>query len=74
MLFRSAVYIIYACMLMLVVLIGIILIAVKHKSFKLQPVDGALQKGQRFKTVFLNVGMLLFCAYWVYEIIMQLLA
>lgn len=69
-----AVYMIYACMLMLVVLIGIILIAVKHKSFKLQPVEGALQKGQRFKTVFLNVGMLLFCAYWVYEIIMQLLA
>ncbi len=69
-----AIYMIYACAIMLVVLIGIILLAVKHKSFKLQPVEGALQKGERFKIVFLNVGMILFCAYWVYEIIKQLLA
>ncbi len=69
-----ALYMIYACVIMLVVLIGIILLVVKRKSFKLQPVEGALEKGQRFKVVFLNVGMILFCAYWVYEIVKQLLA
>ncbi len=69
-----AVYMIYACVLFLVVIIGIVLLVVKRGSFKLQPVESALQKGQRFKVVFLNVGMILFCAYWVYEIIMQLLA
>lgn len=69
-----ALYMIYACVIMLVVLIGIVMLVIKRKHFKLQPVEGALQKGERFKIVFLNVGMILFCAYWVYEIIKQLLA
>jgi len=69
-----AAYVIYACVLMLVVLLGIVLMVVKRKSFYLKPVEGALQKGQRFKAVFLNLGMILFSAYWVYEIIKQLLA
>lgn len=40
---------------------GIILLIVKRRRLTLTPGELAIEKGQRFKTVILNVGMLLFC-------------
>lgn len=40
---------------------GIVLLIVKRRAFVLKPGEIVIEKGQRFKTVILNVGMALFC-------------
>ncbi len=40
---------------------GIVLLIVKRRKLTLTPGELAIEKGQRFKTVILNVGMILFC-------------
>ena len=44
------------------------------KKFKLQPAEVAIEKGKKFSTCMLNVGMILFCAIWILTMIVQLLA
>lgn len=44
-----------------IVIAGIVLLIVKRRKMTLNPGEIVIEKGQRFKTVILNVGMLLFC-------------
>lgn len=52
---------------------GIVLFVVFRKRFVLSKGEIQLPKGKRFTTVWLNVGMVLFTAYWIYRIVEQLL-
>lgn len=65
-------YMVYLCMIMAMVIAGIVLFIVFRKRFALTAGAVQLPKGSRFKTVFLNVGMLLYCAFWIAEIVLQL--
>lgn len=61
----------YVLFLFAVVIAGLVLIIVFFKRFKLE--SGCVPKGQRFKTLIVNPGMLFFCAIWIITIIIQLL-
>lgn len=65
-------YMIYFCLIIAMVIAGIVLFIVFRKHFALKSGEVQLPKGNRFKTVFLNVGMLLYCAFWIAEIVLQL--
>lgn len=65
-------YMVYLCMIMTMVIAGIVLFIVFRKRFALTAGEVQLPKGSRFKNVFLNVGMLLYCAFWIAEIVLQL--
>ena len=67
-----ALYLGYAIFLMIIVFTGIILLLVKRKKFYVNHTAEELPKGQRFSSVFLNVGMLLFSIFWIIQIVVQL--
>lgn len=52
---------------------GIILFILNRKKFVLTAHESDLEKGQQFKTVILNPGMLLFSIFWIVMIIWQLI-
>ena len=52
---------------------GIILFILNRKKFVLTAYESDLEKGQQFKTVILNPGMLLFSIFWIVMIIWQLI-
>lgn len=53
---------------------GILLIVfLVKKRFTLIPGEMAIPKGKRFRTVILNVGMCLFCLFWLVNIVSQLI-
>lgn len=62
----------YALGLVCFVIIGVVMLLVKRKKFTLNAGEITIEKGQRFKTVLLNVGMLIYCIYWLAQIILQL--
>lgn len=64
----------YALILFVLVIIGVILLIVKRKKFVVNHTEEELPKGKRFSTVFLNVGMILFCGLMIVQIVMQLFA
>lgn len=51
---------------------GIVLLIVFWKKFALEKGEIVIPKGKRFRTVFLNVGILLYCLYFIVCIVMQL--
>lgn len=59
-----------------IVIAGLVLfiIALAKRRFTFAPGQVSIPKGKRFLTVFVNVGMLLFCIFWVIQIVMQLLS
>lgn len=63
---------IYMVFILAIVLTGIILLIVKHKRFTFRQGAVRIPKGKRFKTVMLNVGMILFSILWIGMIILQL--
>ena len=67
-------YVGYVMLLLVVVITGVILLIVKRKKFYVNHTADELPKGQRFSAVILNVGMLLFCALMIFQIVQQLLA
>ena len=67
-----AIYFIYVMVLLIMVFAGVILLILKRKKFYVNHTEEELPKGQRFKTVALNTGMLLFSAFWIVQIITQL--
>lgn len=67
-----AIYFIYVMVLLIIVFAGIILLILKRKKFYVNHTEEELPKGQRFKTVALNVGMLLFGVFWIVQIVVQL--
>lgn len=62
----------YAFCLFGFVIAGIVLFIVKRKKFTLNAGEITIAKGQRFKTVIFNLGMGIFCFYWIAQIIYQL--
>lgn len=52
---------------------GLVLFIVFRKRFVLEKGEIEIPKGQRFATVILNMGMILFILYWIVRIIYQLL-
>lgn len=65
-------YMIYFCMIIAMVIAGIVLFIVFRKRFVMNPGEVQIPKGKRFRTVFLNIGMILYCVFWIVEIILQL--
>ena len=52
----------------------IIFWAINFKKFKCAPGEITIPKGKRFSTIILNVGMILYCLFWIIQIILQLFA
>ena len=67
------VFMVYAMILMSIVVLGIVMFFVNKRKFKLAPGEVIIEKGQRFKTVILNVGLILYCIFWLVMIVLQLL-
>ncbi len=65
---------IYAMCLIGVVIAGIVLFFVNLKKFRLSPGEVTIEKGKRFSVMILNVGIILYCIFWIGQIILQLFA
>lgn len=63
----------YFFLLIVFVITGLVLFIVNFKKFKLLPGEVTIEKGKRFSTVILNVGMILYCLFWIAQIILQLI-
>lgn len=63
-------YMVYVLFILAVVITGIVLFIVFRKRFALDP--GQIPKGQRFKTVICNPGMLCYCIFWIVMILLQM--
>ena len=66
------VYFVYVMVLLMIVFAGVILLILKRKKFYINHTQEELPQGQRFKTVTLNSGMLLFGTFWIVQIVTQL--
>lgn len=64
--------IVYMLAIFALTIAGIILWIVKAKRFTFNPGEVTVPKGKLFSTYLLNVGMILFCAVWLLQIILQL--
>lgn len=53
---------------------GIVLLIVYRKRFRLVPGPVNIPKGKGFAVVIVNAGMILFCVYWIAQIVQQLLS
>ncbi len=67
-------FIAYAMILIHFVIAGIVLFFVNKRKIHFNPGEITIEKGERFKTIILNVGMILYCIFWIIMIIWQLLA
>uniref|UniRef100_UPI004056DFDF CPBP family intramembrane glutamic endopeptidase n=1 Tax=Acetatifactor sp. TaxID=1872090 RepID=UPI004056DFDF len=65
-------YLLYFVLIMSMVIAGVVLFIVFRKRFALAQGEIQIPRGKRFTTVILNVGMLVYCFYWIAEIIAQL--
>ena len=63
-------YMIYVLFILAALITGIVLFIVFRKRFVVEP--GQIPKGQRFKTVICNPGMLCYCIFWIAMIIIQM--
>ena len=63
-------YMIYILFILAAVITGLVLLIVFRKKLKVEP--GQIAKGQRFRTVICNPGMLCYCIFWIIMIILQM--
>lgn len=68
------VYMAYLLFILAVVITGVVLwiVALVKKRFVLEKGEVVIPRGRRFRTVFLNVGMGIYCIAWIGMIIFQL--
>lgn len=66
------IFMLYAMVLMAIVVVGIVMFFVNKRKIKLEAGEFPIEEGQRFKTVILNVGIILFCVFWLVMIVLQL--
>lgn len=66
-------YFIYIILLFVMIVAGIVLFIVFRKKFVLEKGQIQLPKGQRFSIVILNVGMILYCLFWIVNMVVQLI-
>lgn len=69
-----AIYGLYSLLIIGMTIAGIVLFFVNRKKFQVSAGEVVIEKGQRFKTMFLNLGMILYCIFWIAIIVIQLLA
>lgn len=67
------IYILYMIFIMVLVIVGVICWALSFKKMKCAPGETVILKGQWFKTVVLNVGMILYGLFWIWQIVSQML-
>lgn len=67
------IYLAYLAFIFIVVIVGIVIFFVKLKKLEFTPAAVVVNKGERFKTVALNVGMGLFFLFWICFTIFQTL-
>jgi uncharacterized metal-binding protein len=65
-------YLLYAIFLLAIVIAGIVLFFVNLKNIQLYTTEYSVPAGKRFRTYFVNAGVILFCIYWIVQIIIQL--
>ncbi len=63
----------YSVCLFLMVIAGVVLFFVNIKKFTFSNGELAIEKGSRFSTVMLNLGMILYTLFWLTMIVVQLL-
>ena len=68
------IFFLYFLLIMAFVITGLVLFFVNLRKYKLRPGTIIIEKGKRFTTVFLNVGMILYTIFWGVQIVMQLFA
>ncbi len=54
------------------VVTGIVFMVKSRKSFRLTAGEVALEKGRRFRSVIVNLGMILYCGFWMLNIVIML--
>lgn len=64
--------ILFNVLIIAVIVAGLIFLIKGRKQFKLTQGETALEKGTKFKTIWFNVGMVLYCAFWGVNIIVML--
>lgn len=62
----------YSMLLTGCVVAGIVLFFINKRKFRLEAGEVVIEKGQRFKTIILNLGMILFVIFWLASIVRQL--
>lgn len=62
----------YALAIIILVIVGIVLFVKNRKKFVCAPGEVTIEKGTHFTTMILNVGMILYCIFWIVMIVMQL--
>jgi membrane protease YdiL (CAAX protease family) len=62
----------YALAIIILVIVGIVLFVKNRKKFVCAPGEVTIEKGTRFTTMIVNVGMILYCIFWIVMIVMQL--
>jgi membrane protease YdiL (CAAX protease family) len=65
-------YLLYALFLLAIVIAGIVLFFVNLNKIHLHTTEYSVPAGKRFVIYFVNVGVILFCIYWIVQIIIQL--
>ena len=69
-----AIYGLYSLLIIGMTIAGVVLFIVNRKKFQVCAGEVVIEKGQRVKTMFLNLGMILYCLFWIVMIVIQLLA
>lgn len=52
----------------------LLLVSFSQKRFKMERGEVVIPKGQRFRSVILNPGMMLYCVFWIVVIVLQIAA
>lgn len=65
-------FMMYTLFLFAVVITGIVLLIVFRKRFAVAPGEVVIPRGRRFRTIFVNVGMIVYVAFWIGTMIVQL--
>ncbi len=69
---RVYVFVAHSMIVMSMVIIGIILFILFRKRFTFNTAEKQIPKGKRFGTTILNVGMMLYCIFWLVVTVAQL--
>lgn len=67
------IFFIYFAFIMCIVIAGIVFWVLAIKKLKISAGEVQIEKGKRFNTVFLNIGMILYSVFWIVQIVLQLL-
>lgn len=69
-----AILFLYMICLIAFVVAGIVIFSVNKKKFQLTAGKVTIEKGQRIKTIIFNLGVILYSAFWIVQIILQLMS